>query len=185
MKTIIFLSGFALPNIISKSSLFFDRNFWSNYNTIFYKSKIPISDSMVNQEIESLTKLTNQYVVNDLVVVGHSLGAWWAANLACNPDFKANKLALWTPLGIANMFPIFLSSNKSEPLFKTPNINNIGINNTTVIYAKYDLIVPYQQHALPLIKMFKADSLCLNGGHAWQLDHKYGLTYLKNWINII
>lgn len=182
MKTIVFLSGFALPKFISKSSWFFEDSFWKDYRRIFYKSKTPTSDKMVVQELENLKQLVNSY--SDTIVVGHSLGAWWAANLACLPQSKIKKLALWTPLGVASDYPIFKISQKSELFDKTPNIHNVGPDKTLVIYAKNDLIVPYKRHAIPLSKKFQAMSLSLDGGHAWQLDHKKGLILLKNWIEL-
>lgn len=182
MQTIIFLSGWRLPEFVSKSSLFFNDSFWKGYNRVYYKSKSPISDQMVNQELSNLVELINNY--KDTVVIGHSLGAWWAANLACHPQTKINKLALWTPLGNTKDFPIFNLTTIQEPINKITNIHNIGINKTFITYAKYDLIVPYKNHAIPLINKFNATSLSLNGGHTWQKDHNKGLLQLKQWIEL-
>lgn len=182
MKTMIFLSGFALPEFVSKSFWLFEDYFWKDYNRIFYKSKTPTSDTMVKNELVSLNKLINKF--HDVSIIGHSLGAWWATHLACCPQTKINKLALWTPLGIASDFPIFTVSEKMEPITKKTNIHNIGPNKTFVIYAKNDFIVPYKRHAIPLINKFQATSLPLNGGHIWQSDHKKGLIILQDWIKI-
>lgn len=182
METIVFLSGFALPKFISKSSWFFEDSFWAGYNRIFYKSKTPTSDEMVVAELENLKRLTNQYP--NVTVIGHSLGAWWASNLACDPQSKINKLALWTPLGEASEIPIFTVTQASEPINKTPNPHNIGPDKAFVAYAEYDLIVPYREHALPLANKFQATSLSLNGGHAWQSNHKDGLIIMKDWLKL-
>jgi predicted alpha/beta hydrolase family esterase len=182
MKTLVFLSGFAVPSFISKSSWFFEENFWENFNCVFYKSKTPTSDEMVTQEIENLNKLISPY--QDVSVIGHSLGCWWASNLACHPSAKINKLALWTPLGIANKFFVFTSSNKSEPLFKLTKPEIMGPDKSFVIYANKDLIVPHTEHALPLAHKFQAASLELDGGHIWQSDHKKGLLILKDWLKL-
>lgn len=180
MKTIIFLSGWALPQFVSKSLFFFNDSFWKEYNRIYYKSKSPISDQMVNQELLNLINMIDNY--NDVIVVGHSLGAWWAANLACHPQSKIDKLALWTPLGNSQKIPIFNTSH--EPINKKINSHNVGPNKTFIIHAKYDLIVPYKDHAMPLIDKFNAASLLLDGGHTWQKDHNNGLIQLKKWIEL-
>lgn len=182
MKTLVFLSGFAVPSFISRSSWFFEETFWDGFNCVFYKSKTPTSDEMVNQELENLNKLISPY--QDVSVIGHSLGCWWASNLACYDNSKINKLALWTPLGIANDFFIFTSSNESEPLFKKTKPENMGPDKSLVVYAYKDLIVPYTRHAVPLINKFQAASLSLDGGHIWQSDHKKGLSILKDWLKL-
>jgi predicted alpha/beta hydrolase family esterase len=182
MKTFVFLSGFAVPPFISKSSWFFEKPFWDDFNCVFYKSKTPTSDKMVNQEIHNLNELINSY--QDVSVIGHSLGCWWASNLACHPGSKINKLALWTPLGVANDFFIFPVSNKSEPLFKPTKLSLMGPDKSFVFYGSEDLIVPPQRHALPLINKFQAASIALDGGHIWQSNHKQGLTILKDWLKL-
>jgi len=180
MKTIVFLSGFSMPAFVSKSSWFFEEPFWEEYNAIFYKSRTPTSDRMVLNEMDNLIELMAPYP--DVCVVGHSLGGWWAANLACHPDSKMDKVALWTPLGTAGEFPIFPVSWKSEPGNKTPNAHNMGPDKVFLAYAKDDLIVPCESHALPFIEQFKTSTYALDGGHIWQTNHKEGLQVLKNWI---
>lgn len=182
METIVFLSGFALPKFISKSSWFFEDSFWQGYNRVYYQSKTPTSDEMVEKELINLTKLVNSYP--DVLVVGHSLGAWWASNLACCPQAHIKKLALWTPLGVANMFPIFNVTEDSEPAKKIPNLHNVGPDKTFVAYGEYDLIVPPIWHAIPLANKFQAMSISLNGGHAWQSNHKEALIIMKDWFKL-
>jgi pimeloyl-ACP methyl ester carboxylesterase len=180
MSTILFLSGFGAPAIASKSWLFFDEKSWK-MKTIFYKSKTPTSPAMVENEIENLADLVAQ---DDTHVVGHSLGAWWAANLACRSYSKINKMVLWTPLGLAGVFPFFRAARHQEPFNGTPNKHNLGLDKTLVVCAKYDLIVPYVAHALPLIDKFKAESLFLTGGHLYQIDHAKGLSTMKQWLGV-
>lgn len=169
-----------MPSFISKSSLFFQDSLWKDYNRIYYKSKSPVNDRIVEEETEYLVQLTNQYP--DVLVVGHSLGAWWASHLACHTQSTIKKLALWTPLGIARNFPIFKITEKGECFNKISNLHNVGPDKTFIAYAKYDWIVPYRNHTLPLIDKFQATSISLNGGHAWQSDHKNGLLTLKKWF---
>jgi pimeloyl-ACP methyl ester carboxylesterase len=180
MKTIVFLSGFSVPSFVSKSSWFFEEPFWEGYNTIFYKSRTPTSDRMVVDEMDNLIELMSPY--SDVSVVGHSLGGWWAANLACNSQSKISKVALWTPLGIASEFPIFPVSWRSEPGNKIANSHNVGPDKVLLAYAVDDLIVPYKEHALPFRKQFDACTYALDGGHMWQTNHKDGLQVLKNWL---
>lgn len=169
-----------MPSFVSKSSWFFEESFWEGYNTIFYKSKTPTSDHMVVEEMKNLIELMSPY--SDVSVVGHSLGGWWAANLACHPQSKMSKIALWTPLGVAGEFPIFPVSWRSEPGNKIPNPYNLGLDKVFLAYAKDDLIVPCKSHALPFRTQFKAASYTLDGGHVWQSNHKEGLLALKNWL---
>lgn len=182
MNTIIFLSGFIVPKFVSKSNWFFEEGFWKGHRTVFYGSKTPTSDSMVEREMYNLMDLINNHP--GAHVIGHSLGCWWAANLACHPQTKMNKMVLWTPLGIAGVFPMFRVSAKYEPFYGTPNRNNCGPDKTLVVYAKNDLIVPWKAHAHPLIGQFNAEELSLNGGHLWQSDHKEKLILTKNWLEL-
>jgi len=188
MSTVLFLSGFNAPEIASKSYFFFDENAW-NCKTIFYKSKTPTSPSMVEYE---LTKLNELITSEPTHVIGHSLGAWWVANLACRrmPEItrrdyhKMGKIVLWTPLGIASVFPFFRPASYQEPLNCQPNKEHIGHDKTMVVYAKNDLIVPYKPHALPLVDKFQAKSVALNGGHLWQTNHRIGFLAMQHWLGV-
>ena len=180
MKTIIFLSGLALPKFISKSPWFFQDSFWKNYNRIYYKSKIPSSNSLVEEELFNLTQLVNTF--SNVSLIGHSLGAWWAANLACESRAIIKKMILWTPLGTTQTYPIFNVSSDYEPINKIPNKQNTGKNNVLTIFANKDLVVPFQQHSAPLINLFESHTYQLNGGHVWQYNHVEGLNFSKKWI---
>lgn len=190
MSTVLFLSGFGTPEIASKSPLFFDEKSWK-CKTIFYKSKMPTSPVMVEHELSNLSNFIS-FASEPVHIVGHSLGAWWAATLACRKQteiagfthHKMGKVVLWTPLGIAGVFPFFKAAVDQEPFNSTPNPNYVGPDKTLVVYAKYDLIVPYVAHALPLISKFKAKSLSLNGGHVWQTNHAKGLQLMKHWLEV-
>lgn len=180
MSTVLFLSGFGAPEFASKSQFFFDEKSWKT-KTLFYKSKTPTSSTMVEFELKNLADLVAQ---DDTHVIGHSLGAWWAANLACRHYSRINKMVLWTPLGLAGVFPFFKAAWHQEPFNGTPNLHNVGLDKTLVVYAKNDLIVPYVAHSLPLIDKFKAESLSLNGGHLYQTDHTKGLFAMRQWLGV-
>lgn len=181
-RTIIFLSGFMVPKFVSKTKFVWDDNLWKDYNRIYINSKVPSSDQMVENELLKLIKLINSY--DNVTVAGQSLGAWWAANLACRPKSKINKLVMWTPLTDTSVYPIFNVSNLYYPPYLTANKNNIGLHKSIVFSANHDLIVPAKYHCLDLIKSFNAYNYVLNGGHLLQSNHKAGLNFMKDWIEI-
>jgi hypothetical protein len=180
MKTIIFLNGFAVPKFLAKTKLFWNDHFWEGYNRIYYTSKVPTSDKMVKEELDNLKKLISQY--DEPIVAGHSLGAWWAANLACQDDFKTTKMVFWTPLGNHLAYPIFTASSEHLPLFKFPPTTNCGKDKVLLCYSSSDLIVPHNKHTPGLIESFSPKLYKLYGGHAFQINHKDGLSFMKNWI---
>lgn len=183
METLIFLSGFLCPAWVMKTPYIFDSRLWKDYNTVYLKSKTPTSDQMVKDELLRLTKIVNSY--SKPILVGHSLGGWWAANLAHEPNANIHKMVLWTPLGDATIYPMFFGSTaNSEFMYKAPNSNLLSPDKTLVVYAKHDLIVPCWRHAWKTASKFRAASVQLNGGHIWQDDHKKGLAILKDWLKL-
>lgn len=182
MKTIIFISGWSVPETIAKSKFIWNDSLWINYNKIYLSSKTPTSDHMVEKELDRLSNFTNAFT--DVILAGHSLGAWWAANLACHPQSNISKLVFWTPLCNANEYPIFNVTQRYHPINKIPNNQNIGPNKVLVFDAKYDFIVPPQYHAYPLRSHFKGSSFTLVGGHFYQKNHTAGLHCMKDWIDI-
>lgn len=180
MRTIIFISGFMVPKWLSKSKFVWDDSMWKDYRRIYISSKTPISDSMVERELDKLSDLTRMFP--DSIVAGHSLGAWWAANLACHTQYKINKLVFWTPLSHINDYPIFNVTGRHHPLHKTPNIS--GPNKVLNIEARFDFVVRAARHAAPLTRFFKADSYKLDGGHFFQENHQKGLSFMKEWIEL-
>lgn len=179
-KTLIFLSGFAVPNWLSKSHFVWDDYFWKDYQRIYIPSKTPISDNMVSRELDNLSNIINKY--NNPVVIGQSLGGWWAANLGCQPNVNINKLVLWTPVCHADYYPIFNITKRHNPLLKTNAIQ--GPHKVLISYAYNDWLVPYEQHALPLLNKFGGMIYRLNGGHWLQKNHKFGLSFMKEWIEL-
>jgi predicted alpha/beta hydrolase family esterase len=183
MKTIVFLSGFSIPKLLAKSSLFFDETMWKGYHTVFYSSKTPISNEIVEKELDNLYDLISSF--SQSIVVGHSLGAWWAAHLANRHGNKITKLILWTPLCDTTVYSsLFTVDGAKYNPTNNKNVHNYGPHKTSVVYADNDLIVPYNMHAKPLISHFNANSYILNGGHAYQTNHSLGLEYIKDWIEI-
>lgn len=180
MQTIIFLSGFAIPNWLSKTKFIWNKPFWENYNCIFLTSKIPISDNMVERELYKLSYLTQK--IPNAIVAGHSLGAWWAGNLACHPESKIQKLILWTPLGDTTAYPIFNVTKRFNPIYNIPNKKNVGGDKALLISAKNDLVVPAHKHAHLFMTPFKPTTYELDGGHFYQKNHKEALQFMKKWI---
>jgi pimeloyl-ACP methyl ester carboxylesterase len=181
-RTIIFISGFAVPKWLAKTRFVWENSLWEGYRKIYLPSRTPLSDGMVERELDNLCSLVNQYP--NVTLAGQSLGAWWAANLACHPQSKIKKLVLWTPLGDANAYPIFNVTARHHPPFKIPNKHNVGPHKTAVFCAKDDLIVPPREHAADLITQFQPTVYRLDGGHLLQSNHKAGLIFMKDWIEL-
>lgn len=181
-KTIIFISGWAVPKLLAQSKYVWDDPFWNGYNRIYISSKTPTSDNMVQKELNELCSLVNSFP--GVIVAGHSLGAWWAANLACHPQSKIKKLVFWTPLGNTSFYPIFNVTMLHHPMNKAPNVHNMGPANVLTVDAREDLIVQPYHHSIPLNRHFKSTMYSLNGGHFFQTNHKSGLRYMRDWLEL-
>lgn len=181
-KTIIFLSGFAVPNWLSKTKLVWNDKFWKDYDRVYIESKIPLSDNMVSRELDNLSKIINSY--NKPIVVGQSLGGWWAANLACQANINIDKLVLWTPVCHAGYYPIFNVTERHSPMSKIPNANLFGPHKVCITWGNMDWLVPPEFHAAPLKVLFDATTFGLNGGHWFQSNHDLALSYIKEWIEL-
>lgn len=155
---------------------------WREYRCLWLDSKTPINDWMVEKELDRLQFLLK--IFPDAVVAGHSLGAWWAANLALRPEVIIKKLVLWTPLGDTSAYPIFNVSRRYHPPLQKVNPFNHGPHRVLIGSAKHDLIVPPDEHSAQLLKQFDAMPYHLNGGHIYQTNHKAGLKFMKDWIEI-
>lgn len=181
-RTIIFLSGLAVPRFISKSKYVWNDSLWSDFNCFYLNSNIPSSDVMVENELKYLTQLVNSFT--DPIVAGHSLGAWWGANLACQKEAKFKQLVMLTPLGDTSNYPIFNNSAYFHPWNRVPNKNNYGPHKVLVNIAKKDLIVPSSDHSDNLVKHFNALTYHLDGGHFYQKNHDAMLDFMREWINL-
>lgn len=182
MKNIIFLSGLGVPKVLAKMPMIWNDTLWHNHKRIYLTSKIPTSDNMVKTHLKDLVKFINKF--DDPVVVGQSLGAWWAANLACEPMCQMKKFVLCIPLADTNYYPIFNASPLFKPTNRTPNPQHYGPYKSLVVYASNDFIVPINQHAVPLERHFNALSYKLDGGHLIQSNHQKGLEFIKDWIEL-
>lgn len=179
-RTIIFLNGFAVPIGLSKTKFVWDDSIWKDYNRLYYTSKIPTSDQMVARELDNLANIISQY--DNPIVAGHSLGSWWATNLAAHNQFKTNKMVLWTPLGDHRPYPIFNATHNYVPHMRDINPNNCGKNKVLLTYASHDLIVPPKKHISGMIKTLNPTIYKLYGGHIFQINHKDGLSFMKEWV---
>lgn len=182
MRTIIFLSGLGVPKLLAKSRFVWNDSFWKDYHRIYITSKIPFTNEIVEKEINRLCNLMAQF--DNPIIAGHSLGAWWAANLACSPQSIMKKMVLLTPLGDAAAYPILNVSSCHHPINKKPNNYNVGPNRTLLVSATYDLVVPAHHHSNYMVKLFQPLVYQLNGGHFYQKNHQNGLIFMKNWIEI-
>lgn len=182
MKTIIFISGFMVPKLLAKSKFVWEDSMWKDYRRIHIPSKTPLSDTMVDRELDRLCHLVNMFP--NAIVAGHSLGAWWAANLACHPQSKIKKLVFWTPLSDTVAYPIFNVTNRHYPVYKSPNAHNVGPHKTLTFEAVNDFIVPPKDHSFQLNNHFKGTLYRLKGGHFFQSNHKAGLLFMKDWVEL-
>jgi pimeloyl-ACP methyl ester carboxylesterase len=179
-KTIIFMSGICVPQWLAQSKFIWDSNLWKNYNCIWLNSKIPYSDSMVGRELDQLENLVQKY--DEVILAGHSLGAWWISNLICRDSVNVEKTILFTPLTDTSQYPIFNATPRYHPCNQLPNINNIGLHKILIAYGNEDLIVSQTRHAFNLVMHFKAMPVRLEGGHFYQTNHKASLMYIKDWV---
>lgn len=182
MRTIIFLSGLAVPVIVAKSKYIWEDNLWKYYNRIYITSKIPTSDLMVERELDRLCNLFSKY--DKPIIVGQSLGAWWAANLGSDINFTGDKLVFWTPLVKTSHYGIFNVTERFNPLLKPILPKNKGPHKSIVFEGKKDWLVPWQWHSQPLAHHYEAVTYPLDGGHWYQTNHKEGLIFLKEWIEV-
>lgn len=181
-KTLIFLSGFAVPTWLSKTKFVWNDPFWEDYHRVYIDSKTPRSDNMVDRELARLSNLINSY--DNPIVIGQSLGGWWGANLACYPGTKMDKLVLWTPVCHAEVYPIFNVTLRHHPMAKHNNPNMHGPHRVLISYAYDDWLVPHDYHAVALMKKFNATLFRLDGGHWFQTNHQQGLSFMKDWIEL-
>lgn len=179
-RIVIFISGWGVPGFLQRTPLVWDDKSWEDYGRIYLSSKMPASDVMVKKHLQKLNKFVNAF--DKPIVVSQSLGAWWAANLACQPDSKIDKLVLMIPLSNLSDYPFFNASPLLYPLNREPLIK--GPHKVLVAGARNDIIAPVKDHAERLARHFNATPYELNGGHYFQKDHKAFLQFTKDWIEI-
>ncbi len=178
-KTVIFISGWQVPQFLAKSKFVWDESLWQDYKTIWLDSRTPIHDFMIEYELDKLQDLVEAHP--GCALVGQSLGGWWAANLALRMSCSIKKLALWTPVCDASAYPIFKASRKYHPPYR-PVQRTKGPHRVLTLTARHDLIVPPDAHGRELSRHFDSMEYDLKGGHIWQSNHKAALIYLKDWI---
>jgi len=178
-QTIIFINGWSVPQFIAQSPWVWNAGQWSEYKTIWLSSKTPTSDRMVKDELDRLQNLIEIYP--GCTLAGHSLGAWWASNLALRPNVTIRKMVLWTALGNTKAYPIFNVSKRYYPMSQPPT-NTHGPHRVLSFIGTRDLIVPPKSHADKLNDHFNGMAYQLYGGHFFQSNHAAGLKYMKDWI---
>ena len=182
MKTIIFLAGFCVPLTVAKSQFVWDKKMWKGYNTIFLSSKIPRSEKGIKKELLRLERVVSSF--DKPIVAGHSLGAWWIANLALYSKANLQKIVFLTPLSDLKEYPTIFHYTPEYDVFR----NNIpkakrGPHKNLVIYGNHDLVTS-SLHGKHLVHHFDAMEYHLDGGHLYQLNHYYAIKYMKDWIEL-
>jgi pimeloyl-ACP methyl ester carboxylesterase len=179
-KTIIVLAGFSVPIFIAKSKLVWDDKYWDDYIKFYFASATPRNDKDIESELIRLETFINSFSYP--IVVGHSLGAWWAANLIVRNNTDIKKTIYYTPLGALNSYSwLFKASQKYNFINYKPPETNYGKNRHLVVYGNRDLITP-EYHAHSIADHFGAINFRIDGGHFYQPSHKRMLGLIKNWI---
>lgn len=178
-KSVIFISGWSVPQWLAKTRFVWDERLWSDYECLWLDSRTPSSDWMIKYELDRLQRLVEERP--GCALVGQSLGGWWAANLALRFDVSIRKMALWTPVCDASAYPIFKASREYHPPFQFRTRNH-GPHRVLTLSAHEDLIVPPDAHGHELSKHFDSTTYKLKGGHIFQSNHKAALNYMKDWI---
>ncbi len=179
-RPIIFISGWGVPKFLEKTSLAWNDEMWKDYSRIYLSSKTPVSDVQVSNHLNELNKFVNSFP--DPIVMGQSLVAWWAGNLACQKGTKISKLILFLPLAHLADYKFFNVSSKYSLFNREPIVS--GPHKVLVAGATKDIIAPYGEHAARLANKYNACSYSLNGGHYFQQGHKACLNFMKDWIEI-
>lgn len=182
MKTIIFLAGFCVPLTVAKSQFVWNKKMWKGYNTIFLPSKTPRSEKGIKKELLKLEKIVNSF--DKPIIAGHSLGAWWAANLALHSKTDLQKIVFLTPLSDLKEYPTIFHYAPEYDVFRynIPRAKR-GAHKNLVIYGNHDLVTP-SLHGERLAYHFDAMEYHLDGGHLYQLNHYYAIKYMKDWIEL-
>ena len=179
-KTIIFITGYSIPVFLAKTNFFWNDLMWDDYTRIYNSSKTPISDFMVEQELQRLEKLIDSFKYP--IVASHSLGAWWTANLVMRQNVNIKKVVYWTPLTDINRYPrLFNASKDYYPCSKVLPDEMLGLDKHLVIGADKDLITPHHD-ALKLARYLKSTQYTLDGYHCYQRNHAEALNFMKNWL---
>lgn len=174
------MSGFMVPKWLAKSQFVWNDSFWRDYRRVYISSRTPTSDMMAEKEIQRLLNIVSLFP--EATIAGQSLGAWWAANLACRPQCKIKRMVFWTPLGDTTEYPIFNVSQRYHPINQTPKV--YGPHRILVYAGKEDFIVPPKDHAETLCEHFSGTPYLLHGGHFFQTNHQEGLKYMKTWMEL-
>lgn len=181
-KTIIFLAGFSIPISIAKSRFIWKDDLWAGYNRIHISSKMPRNDQGIEKELINLEKLIDSFKYP--IVAGHSLGAWWLANLIVRQNVDIKKAIYFTPLSEPSLYPhLFKYSEKHDPFTKELPQSKCGKHKHLVIFGNSDLIAPPIQ-AVRLATHFDSTRYILTGGHYYQINHNIVLQLIKKWIEL-
>ena len=147
-----------------------------------FASKTPCNDAMVENELVRLEKFINSFSYP--IVAGHSLGAWWTANLVVRQKAKIRKAVFFTPLSDVKRYPhIFNCDSQYNPLNTIVPMDNYGPNKNLVFTGNKDYIT-LENNGKQLAIHFNSSEYKLYGGHFYQRNHNNALEFMKRWIEI-
>jgi hypothetical protein len=179
-KQIVFMPGWGVPKFITKSRFGWDDAMWSGYNRVYLPTLAPKSDAMVHRHLSYLKNVINSY--DNPIVMGSGLGAWWLANLACQPEIKMKKIILFNPFINLNDYAIFNASPKYYPYNRITGFT--GPHKVLICHAHEDIWAAGPVEIYKLMNKFNAIDYKMKGGHFIQDDHKPCLEFIKDWIEI-
>lgn len=170
-KSIFFLSPFLVTESLAKSKLYWNHSLWNDYNTVYIRSKLPKSDNMVQKELDRLHNLINLFP--NVILIGNSLGAWWAGNLACQPS-TIKAIVLIDPI-INDQYNFLINATaKYSFMFKDPYIAG----------PTKALVCANQSHH-NVSKHFKAIPYLLDDAVFRSKNYKACLNFTKDWLEVI
>lgn len=179
-KNIVFISGWGVPRLIAKSRFGWNDELWTDYSRIYLPSVAPKSDVMVRQHLGYLENLINS--LNNPIVMGQSLGGWWAANLACQPNIKMDKVVLYTPFSDLHEYAFFNASPLYYPYNREAKVK--GPHRVLICHAREDIFAGERIHTYRLMNTFNAVDYQLDGGHFKQKNRIPCLEFIKDWMEI-
>lgn len=170
-KTIFFLSPFLITESVAKSKLYWNHSLWGEYNTVYIRSKLPKSDNMVKKELNRLNNLINLFP--NVILIGNSLGAWWAGNLACQPS-NIKAVVLIDTIINDDYNVLINATQKYSIMHRIPYISG-----PTKILA-----CATQSHSC-VHRHFNAIPYLLDNGFFRAKNYESCLNFTKDWIEVI
>jgi hypothetical protein len=172
-KTLIFLCPLLIPERVAKTKYYWNSSLWSNYDTIWIKTKLPKSDVMVEHHLNDLTNFVNLFQNSEPIIFGNSIGAWWIANLACR---KSNLKAA------VMLNPIL--DDYYDPFINTTFKYNI-LRQTPELKGPTKVLVAAQDKSSKIAKHFNGVPYLLDSDLFRPKNYSNCLSFIKDWLEVL